>query len=295
MGTSLRLLLQAALPLILLGISQAPARGLQALSGSVVDDDTGQPLEAASVMLLNQDGAVTRGVLTDSEGRFFMEAPRTGRYRVWLERIGYHTTTSTEFDLLPPDTLQVELRLSVDPVAIPGFTIVNRDAPLVIDSRLARLGYYDRRAQYGLRGTSSAHFLGYEDIRKRHPGRATDMFTALSGVRVMPTGRRGMTIRSMRGFLTPMGQTGCGLTFYLDGVRITLDRTESINDYVLPSHLSAIEVYLTAPYPIQYAPSMGDCGCILVWTGFVEGKGGSPGPGRQPLSPLGQEPEADEL
>jgi hypothetical protein len=246
----------------------------QTIRGALVDDQTGSPIDGASVMLVDPDERVAGGVLSDSTGFFILTAPRTGRYRLRLERLGYHTTTSTEIDLLPPDTLQVEFRMSVEPVAVPGLTIINRDAPLVMDTRLARLGFYDRRAHYGVRGTASSHFLDYDDIQERHPGRATDMFTALSGVRVIPTGRRGMSVRSMRGFLTPMGQTGCNLTFYLDGVRITLDRTESINDYVLPSHLSAIEVYLTAPYPLQYAPAMGHCGCILVWTGFVEGKGG---------------------
>lgn len=251
-----------------------PWSGLsQTVSGVVLDTGTGVPIEGVSVMLLDSDERVAAGGLSGSSGEFLLDAPWTGRFRLRCERIGYAPTTSSEIDLLPPDTFQVELRLSVEAVELPPMTIVSEREALVIDPRMARWGYYDRRVQYGKSGTGRAHFLEYEDIQERRPGRVTDMFTALSGVKVIPTGRRGISVRSTRSALGDPSGRGCPLTFYLDGVRLTMDSWESINDYVVPPDLAAIEVYVRAPYPIEYAPAGNDCGCILVWTGWVEGKG----------------------
>jgi len=265
---------RVVLPTLLLTLLLSPIPlPAQTISGVILDQRTGDPIEGVSVMLMDSDERPTTGVLSDEAGGFIMTAPWTGRFRVRCERIGYATATSAEIDLLPPDTVAVEMRLSVEAVELAPLTIISDREPLVIDTRMARWGYYERRVQFGLRGSGVAHFLDYETIKKRNPARVTDMFTTLSSVKVVPVGRRGISVRSTRSSLGSMGSRGCGLTFYLDGVRLILDRDESINDYVVPPHLAAIEVYVSAPYPIEYAPKMGDCGCVLIWTGFVEGRG----------------------
>ena len=264
----------AAIRLSVLIFLISPSLGsAQTLSGVVLDRGTGEPIEGVSVMLLDSDDRVTAGGLTGRSGEFLLDAPWTGRFRLRCERIGYAQTTSPEIDLLPPDTFQVEMGLSVEAVELAPMTIVSDREALVINPRMARWGYYDRRIQYGKSGTGRAYFLEYEAIQKRHPGRVTDMFTDLSGVKVIPTGRRGISVRSTRSALGDFSGRGCPLTFYLDGVRLAMDDWESINDFVVPPELAAIEVYVRAPYPIEYAPAGNDCGCVLVWTGWVEGKG----------------------
>lgn len=213
--------------LTVLGLLALPSFGsAQTLSGVVLDSGTGEPIEGVSVMLLDSDERVATGGLSGSSGEFLLDAPWTGRFRLRCERIGYAPSTSSELDLLPPDTFQVEMRLSVEAVELAPMTIVSEREALVIDPRMARWGYYDRRVQYGKSGTGRAYFLEYEAIQERRPGRVTDMFTTLSGVKVVPP------------------------------------------------DLAAIEVYVRAPWPIEYAPAGNACGCILVWTGWVEGKGG---------------------
>lgn len=261
----------------------------QYLKGTVLDQDDGSGISGVSVRLLDSRGVTAKGVLTDDEGGFFLEAPWTGRFTVQCERIGYGTISTEEFDLVPPDTLVVELGMSVEAVVLDPLTVVSDRELRVIDPKLARWGYYDRVWQFKVTGTGRAYFMDYEDIKKRNPGRATDMLTSLSEVRVVQTGRRGYAVRTSRPDLNQRLKTdsgnwlevaginnenrGCDMTFYLDGIRIHLDEEESLNDYVFPEHLAAIEVYPRATYPAEYAPYRGQCGSVVVWTGFVKGKG----------------------
>jgi hypothetical protein len=138
-----------------------------------------------------------------------------------------------------------------------------------MDTRLARWGYYDRRAHFSTLNSGVAHFLDIEDIRARNPGRVTDIFRDLHSVRVENLGWN--RVRVAR-------PDGCGFTFYLDGTEIRMEDRDSIDDFVLPAHISAIEVYARPPYPAEYAPNPFGrrevaCGSIVIWTGFVEGKG----------------------
>jgi hypothetical protein len=253
------------LPLLFLGWTGRIVSA-QAIKGVVLDDNTGDPVDGVSVLLLDAGANLAAGVLSNQEGRFFLQAPQTGRYRIRLERIGYQTTTSSEVDLLPPDTVPVELRLAVEAIVLAPLTITSERPPLVMDTRLASWGYYDRKALFEERGTGLAHFLELEDIRRKNPMRVTDVFRDLAGVRVVGTGGRRVRVR---------GLSGCSPTFYLDGVELRLAGQESVDDYVIPSHLSAVEVYARPPYPAQYAPrarGLSQCSSIVLWTGYVVGK-----------------------
>jgi hypothetical protein len=257
-----------------------PAAHGQAIRGLIVDDDTHVPIAGVSVMLIDGDRRIARGGLSGEEGRFLLEAPRTGRYTIRLERIGYESTSSTEIDLLPPDTVSVELRMSMEVVVMAPLTITSERGPLVMDTRLARWGYYDRRAEFSTLGSGVSHFLDREDIRRRNPNRPTDIFRDLHSVRVANMGFNRLKV---------VRPDGCGFTFYLDGVEVRMEDNDSIDDFIMSSHISAIEVYARPPYPAQYAPNPFNrrdraCGSIVIWTGFV-GEGGSPPSTTPPVWP----------
>ncbi len=63
------------------------------------------------------------------------------------------------------------------------------------------------------------------------------------------------------------GLRGCRPAFFLDGMPFRPLPDESIDDYVVPGSIVAIEVYMGGPAPLQY----GSCS-IVIWTGFVDGK-----------------------
>jgi hypothetical protein len=233
----------------------------QAVTGIVCEDETAQPVQGVAVMLVGPGDAIAAGVLTDSAGRFLITAPRAGRYALRSDRIGYHPVTTPMIDLTPPDTLHVELRISVEAVLLAPLTITSRRGPANVDRRLASWGYYERRAEYSTLGSGTAHFLDIEYIKKRAPMRVTDLFRDLHGVRLSYAGGVNALVWTTR---------GCSLDVYLDGMFV--GASAAMDDWVTVSDLAAVEVYASFPYPARYAPRPRSCGAIVIWTGFVQGK-----------------------
>ena len=65
------------------------AQAQHKISGKVVDNQSGETLPAATVKLLRQDSTMVKGVLTDDDGHFGIEAPADGRYIVQITNVGY--------------------------------------------------------------------------------------------------------------------------------------------------------------------------------------------------------------
>lgn len=87
-----------------------------AVRGVVLDQASGQPIEDASVRLLGPAGeTLGLAVSTDRTGRFVVEAPGAGVYRVHGERVGYHAGETRPLTLKAGETLAIELRLAPTP------------------------------------------------------------------------------------------------------------------------------------------------------------------------------------
>ncbi len=62
------------------------------ISGTVLDQTTGQPIEYANVVLINRrDSSLATGGITDAKGNFRIENIRLGRYRLKVSFMGYQT------------------------------------------------------------------------------------------------------------------------------------------------------------------------------------------------------------
>lgn len=87
--------------------SQAPT---QTIRGMVIDADSGQPLEGATVRLLNTE----LGAVSDSLGRFRLEQVAVGRYQAELRYVGYESLLLQEIlvESGKEAVLQLELRES---------------------------------------------------------------------------------------------------------------------------------------------------------------------------------------
>ncbi len=66
----------------------------QIIQGWVVDRETGEGVEGALVLLLDQSEVEVDGLLTKGDGRFRFLAPNLGTYSLKAERLGYETVTS---------------------------------------------------------------------------------------------------------------------------------------------------------------------------------------------------------
>lgn len=92
--------------------------GAQSVQGRLLEVTTHAPIEGAMVWLYDVDDARLHGALTSADGRFRLNAPAAGRYRLRAERIGFEVTTSPELELVAGETLEYELLASAEPVRL---------------------------------------------------------------------------------------------------------------------------------------------------------------------------------
>ncbi len=109
-----RLLLGLCLLVTFFAFAQRPQNPPQIkLSGTVIDKDTGQPLEYATLVLQSvRNPEMITGGITDTTGKFEIET-RAGRYNISVEYISY-TTYTLENQLLRSDTDLGQITLGID-------------------------------------------------------------------------------------------------------------------------------------------------------------------------------------
>lgn len=84
-GRAVLILLAAALTIL----RPSPLSGQARLTGQVLSEGGGSPVTGAFVSLETPDGNRADATLTDDSGHFTLEAPASGRYRVFVQRMGY--------------------------------------------------------------------------------------------------------------------------------------------------------------------------------------------------------------
>jgi 5-hydroxyisourate hydrolase-like protein (transthyretin family) len=229
----------------------------QAVHGRLLDEETGAPIgDGIVTLLMERAERVVARAMTDEDGRFELAAPRAGAYRLRAQRVGYVAATSSPISITAGQILEVEFRLSVQPLRLPPLTVVADRTGR--DARLAGRGYYDRKNLYGKYGF--AHFLEREDI-DRHPSSVSSLLNTLPGVQIAYTGGRNMEVRGRR--------SRC-MRLYIDGApfgRIAGDNMMTL-DAIPLSTIVAIEVYPGMVAPLEFASLGRSCGGIIaVWTG----------------------------
>ena len=258
-----RCLASLAVPLLL-----ASSASAQVLRGTIYDGVTGNPLLAASVLVLDADSTVVASARTDRAGEFVIR-PAAGPFLLYVERYGYQRTLSKPLELSATDSLTFEIRLPPQPIDIAGLAVV---APP--RNELDPSGFFQRQ-KLGW-GT----FIEPAEIERRQPTVIAELLQSVPGVRVVPT-RGGRWIVRMEG-----GGRHCVPTVYVDRsiaasgsatpVGFTPGMRSSqagvvIDDLVSTRQVRAVEVYQSgaeAPpgFHPRGGPGGGDCGVIVLWT-----------------------------
>ena len=252
--------LRVVLPLLLFAFPPTLIEG-QVVRGRLVDDQSGDPIPTANVKLLRgtQGGEVISSFITDEFGEFLLASIGDGRVRLRADRIGYKEVTSPPFDLVRPDTLDVELRMAVEAVPLAPLTVVSERGPLLLTRRYEIGGFLERKETYGREGLGMGTFLVREDWEHRSPILMVDLLREVSGLRIS-----GSEVR-MR--ITGFDPRGCRPEWYLDGHHIRF-RGETMDDLISPASVAAVEVYPGLSKPAQFM-DMGSspCGAIVIWSG----------------------------
>lgn len=203
-----------------LALTAMPLRA-QSVTGVVRDGRTGEPVADASVTLLDKNGRVQRGTLTEPDGTFVLVAPEKGSYSLRIGAMGFATRDT------PP------LKIESDAVAPLEILLRSEDAggPLA--------GFEERRAK------GEGIFLTTEDVSKHSGSRFTDILNFTPGVSIIPlpesdrlaswTSSEGQSTRiGRRDDLRPSG------TFDYKTVRIkaNADFRSNVSGTVMPGELA---------------------------------------------------------
>lgn len=110
--------------LLVLILISAPAAA-QRVQGVLVDPG-GQPVARAFVSLRDAGGAAVSRALTGTDGRFTLNAPGAGTYRVRAERIGFASTTSAPLTLAAGEVRSMRLAAAGASVGLQGLVARGR-------------------------------------------------------------------------------------------------------------------------------------------------------------------------
>ena len=210
----------------------------------VITDAAREPVPQAEVTAVDAS-AVARGAVTDSRGRFNLGRFPAGPLSLHVRRIGYETRdmqvkvgaggqpTSVEIVLLAVPTELVGVSVTADP-----------------QGRLRE--FFQRRQERA----AFARFLDSDDIRRRGPANASDLFRTVPGVSVKNNPAAGGNAIRIR---------NCQPMVWLDGQRTP---GAELDEVIRPEEIAAIEFYpSSAGTPAQYLEHGNRlCGLILVWT-----------------------------
>ena len=115
------------------------------LSGILVSQGDGTPVDGAIVSLVDLDGVVVWETLSNGSGAFSLPLPPPGTYRVRVSRIGYDSWTSGPIlidSALAPSPLRLEI--PVRPIPLPELMVTEQnDCPTTPEERRRAFALYE--------------------------------------------------------------------------------------------------------------------------------------------------------
>ena len=226
----------------------------QTVRGTLVDSASSQPLASASIELTGADSQLVARASSDGAGKFLLEAPAPGGYRVRVQRIGYRVYESAMV-LNSRGETNLTIPLAAVAVELPPVTV-----EAVQDGYLLNRGFYMRKTSE--RGT----FLDPAAVEKlaTKAKLATDILVRIPGVRIYQGAPQLRTCRTVTQTSSEGAMDITGYPhIYIDGVMGGTEIMWSLQ----PNDILAVEVYMgPSQVPLVYGGTSTPCGVILIWT-----------------------------
>lgn len=221
-----------------------------AISGTVLDATTGEPVEAATVLVPLADVSA----LTDMNGHFRITDIPVGAHLAEIHHIGYGDPT-LELTVNPAASTHMTIRLDPEAIAL---------EPISVDVRL-RPTWLENTGFYGRAERQLGQFVTPEEVDSRPGRRLAEVLREVPGVNI-----RQVCVPHCSVVIAMAGSTmpGCIPAFYIDGRRVNqLTDTRGAIDLdtlVFGDDLAAVEVYrgISETPPEFY----GRCGSVVLWT-----------------------------
>lgn len=250
-------LVRSAHGVVLLGALLLPA-GLSAqagtLTGQVVAED-GIPIAQARIRIGDRNPLV----LSANDGRFSVSAVRAGDQLLQVQLLGY-VAFAQMVTVIAGQTLDVHITLVAAPIPLKA-VVVKGPPPL----RPVLAAFENRRAR------GNGHFFNQSEIARMRPRVLTDVLRRVPGVMLQASsgsfGSNDM-VRMTR-TIGLSGPRNCPVLFYLNGTPLQITGDMSIDQYVAPEDVLAMEVYSgSSQIPPEFQSSLlnSRCGVIVIWT-----------------------------
>lgn len=244
------LLLTLLLPT--LGFAQA---GGGTVTGQVLAEDA-TPLSQARIRILSASLLVMSG----DDGRFNLGPISAGDQVLEVRRLGYIAFVQW-VKIAPGQTLNVQVTMQAAPVPLKAVEVKGEPN----DVSPAIRGFEQRRAR------SNGHFFTSTEIARMQPRVFTDILRRIPGVQLQSAsgafgGNEMVTMARTTGV---MGLRRCPVLFYINGMPLQMVGEISIDQYVAPEDVVAIEVYSgTSQTPPEFQSNLlnSRCGVIVIWT-----------------------------
>jgi hypothetical protein len=232
--------------------AQDPGQGR--LIGQIVTDDT-TPLAQARVRVIGRTGMLLSG----TDGRFAFPAVQAGDQVLEVRLLGYIAFVQW-VKIEPGQTLNVRIVLSAAPVPLKAIEVKGEPVTTVVLQ-----GFQNRRVH------NNGHFFTRTDIAKMQPRVFTDVLRRVPGLALLPaSGSFGSNDMVRTNRSTGInGPRSCPVLFFVNGMPLQVAGDMSIDQYVAPEDVVAVEVYTgTSQIPSEFQSALlnSKCGVIVIWT-----------------------------
>ena len=108
------------------------AMAQRAITGKVIENDSQDPVPQTTVRLLKTDSTLVKGVLTNQEGRFSMQAPSAGHYIVQVTCVGFKPYAKRISVAADKNVALGTIALSPDAIMLKGATVTGNAAKVTV-------------------------------------------------------------------------------------------------------------------------------------------------------------------
>lgn len=225
----------------------------QQITGRVVDASTREPIAGVTLRLTR--GATEAGSsVSDSAGRFQIQAAAPGRYRLTALRLGYADLRSDEIELERDSVVTLDLALQGQALDVEPVTV-----NATRDPYLQARGFYERRQ------AGTGDFMTADQIRRRNAQTLVDLLRGMRGVKIQRVNWKQEVYFAGANCLPQVNIDG--ITVRYGGRTVRASSPQSIEDLVNVSHIRGVEVYRgSSGVPIEFEGPNAACGVIVVWT-----------------------------
>ncbi len=217
-----------------------------ALTGHVIDANKA-PLRNAHARLLGTQ----LQTVTDGTGTFKLPAIAPGKYSLEIRMLGY-TARVQPVEIAAGETVDILMQLSIVALQLDTMNITAAPNPHL-------QGFEERRAR------GQGRYFTREQITKMSPRGLTDVLRRVPGFQLQAA-------RNGQGFSVQTGRTAtrvCPVLYYLNGSPFPVSADMSINTFIDPDAVEAMEVYAGAsqiPPQFNSAALNARCGVVVIWT-----------------------------